>query len=190
MNPLQEAVQPEGETDWRGVIEAIEAAVTFLNVPVLVKEVGAGIGANVARRLFDIGVPAVDIAGLGGTNWTRIEAARRDDAELFAPFLDWGIPTVDALRDARSACPEGRLIASGGIRHGLDAAKALWLGATMTSMAGPVLKAMTGDGTSPPDAVAAIKVIEMWKAQLRLAVFLTGACDLAAFAGVEGRISR
>ena len=190
VNPLQEAVQPEGETDWRGVIEAIEAAVTFLNVPVLVKEVGAGIGANVARRLFDIGVHAVDIAGLGGTNWTRIEAARRDDAELFAPFLDWGIPTVDALRDARSACPEGRLIASGGIRHGLDAAKALWLGATMTSMAGPVLKAMTGDGTSPPDAVAAIKVIEMWKAQLRLAVFLTGACDLAAFAGVEGRISR
>ena len=153
----------------------------------LVKEVGAGISADVARRLFEIGVHAVDIAGLGGTNWTRIEAARRDDVELFEPFLDWGLPTVDALRDVRSACPDGRLIASGGVRHGLDAAKALWLGATMTSMAGPVLKAMTGDGTSA-DAAAAIKVIEIWKAQLRLAVFLTGACDLAAFASVEGQV--
>ena len=190
VNPLQEAVQPEGGTDWRGVMAAIEAAVQSLEVPVLVKEVGAGIGAEVAHRLFEIGVHAVDIAGLGGTNWTRIEAARRDDADLFSPFLDWGIPTVDALREVRAACPDGRLIASGGIRHGLDAAKALWLGATMTSMAGPVLKAMTGDGTSPPDTAAAIKVIEMWKAQLRLAVFLTGACDLAAFAGVEGRIGR
>lgn len=190
VNPLQEAVQPEGGTDWRGVMVAIEAAVKSLDVPVLVKEVGAGIGAEVAHRLFDIGVHAVDIAGLGGTNWTRIEAARRDDAELFEPFLDWGIPTVDALREVRAACPDGRLIASGGIRHGLDAAKALWLGATMTSMAGPVLKAMTGDGTGTPDTAAAINVIEVWKAQLRLAVFLTGACDLTAFAGVEGRIGR
>lgn len=190
VNPLQEAVQPEGGTDWRGVMAAIETAVKKLNVPVLVKEVGAGISADLARRLYDIGVHAVDVAGLGGTNWTRIEAARREDAILFDPFLDWGIPTVDALQEIRSACPSGRLIASGGIRHGLDAAKALWLGATMTSMAGPVLKAMTGDGRGSPDTDAAIRVIEMWKAQLRLAIFLTGACDLSAFATVEGRIGR
>ena len=188
LNPLQEAVQPEGETDWRGVLGAIETVVGVLEVPVMVKEVGAGIGPDVAQRLFDAGVHAVDIAGLGGTNWTRIEAARREDAALFEPFLDWGLPTVDALRAVRTACPNARLIASGGVENGLDAAKALWLGAALVSMAGPVLRALTGDGRGAPDGAAAVHVIERWKSQLRLALFLTGAPDLPSFAGKPGHV--
>ena len=188
LNPLQEAVQPEGQTDWRHVLAALETAVRELEVPVMVKEVGAGIGPEAAKRLFEVGVHAVDVAGLGGTNWTRIEAARRDDAAVFDPFLDWGLPTVDAIRAARAACPNGRLIASGGVRHGLDAAKALWLGAALVSMAGPVLRALTTDGIQAPDPRSALQAMDRCKAQLRLALFLTGAPDLAAFAGVPGFI--
>ena len=189
LNPLQEAAQPEGETGWRGVRDAIESLVAALDVPVMVKEVGAGIGPDVARQLFDVGVHAIDVAGLGGTNWTRIEVARREDAEIFAPFLDWGIPTVTALRAVRAACPAGRIIGSGGITDGLEAAKALWLGASLVSMAGPVLRALTGDGRGKPDADAAIEVIERWKSQLRLTLFLTGAANLDAFAAVPGHVS-
>ena len=189
LNPLQEAVQPEGQTDWRHVLSALETAVRELKVPVMVKEVGAGIGPEVARRLFDVGVHAVDVAGLGGTNWTRIEAARRDDPAVFEPFLDWGLPTVDAIRAVRTACPNGRLIASGGVRHGLDAAKALWLGTALVSMAGPVLRALTTDGVQTPDPHSAFRAMERFKAQLRLAMFLTGAPDLVSFAGVPGFIA-
>ena len=189
LNPLQEAAQPEGQTDWRHVLAAIANAVQELGVPVMVKEVGAGIGPDVARRLFDAGVHAVDVAGLGGTNWTRIEAARRADAALFDPFLDWGLPTVEVLQAVHAACPSGRLIASGGIRHGLDAAKALWLGAALVSMAGPVLRALTIDGEQAPDPDAAMAVMERCKNQIRLALFLTGAPDLSAFAGVSGRVA-
>ena len=109
LNPLQEAVQPEGERDWRHVLAAIEQAVVALPCRVIVKEVGAGIGLAVARRLFDVGVWAVDVAGLGGTNWTRIEAARREDPSLFVPFLDWGTPTVTCLHEISTAMPEKTL---------------------------------------------------------------------------------
>ena len=188
LNPLQEAVQPEGETDWRGVLAAIETLVPRIGCPVIAKEVGAGISAAAARRLYDAGIHSVDVAGLGGTNWTRIEAARREDAALFEPFLDWGVPTVDALLSVRAACPQGRLIASGGIANGLDAGKALWLGAEMASMAGPVLKAISKDGTGTPDIDMASEMIQLWQEQLRLALFLTGAHDLASFARVGGRL--
>ena len=188
LNPLQEAVQPEGETDWRGVLAAIETLVPRIGCPVIAKEVGAGISAAAARRLYDAGIHSVDVAGLGGTNWTRIEAARREDAALFEPFLDWGVPTVDALLSVRAACPQGRLIASGGIANGLDAGKALWLGAEMASMAGPVLKAISRDGTGTPDIDMASEMIQLWQEQLRLALFLTGAHDLASFARVGGRL--
>mgnify|MGYP001473865117 CR=1 FL=1 len=157
LNPLQEAIQPEGERDWRYVMPAIEKAVASLPCKVIVKEVGTGIGVEVARRLFDAGVWAVDVAGLGGTNWARIEAARRADPDMFAPFLDWGMPTVTCLREISEVMPEKMLLASGGIRHGLDAAKAIWLGASAVSLAGPVMVPM--DETRARAAASLLRLV-------------------------------
>ena len=187
LNPLQEAVQPEGETDWTGVKSAIAALVRNVAVPVIVKEVGAGINAALAAELFDMGVTAVDVAGFGGTNWARIEAARRDDnAELFAPFFDWGMPTVDCLRTVCHACPNQLVIASGGVRHGLDAAKAIRLGAAMVSAAGPMLARLVADD-GDLDIQRLQDFVARWKQQMALTLFLTGAPNLAAFGGIDMR---
>ena len=191
INPLQEAVQPEGETDWRGVLDAIAAAVEALPVPVIVKEVGAGIQAHLVQRLFAAGVAAVDVAGLGGTNWARIEAARRSDgsAAMFQPFLDWGIPTLDCLLEAREACPDQLLIASGGVRHGLDAAKALWAGASMVSLAGPMLKALSGPPTGSMEPDRLDSMIADWRDQIRLTLFLTGSANITSLRRCDAQIS-
>ena len=199
LNPLQEAVQPEGDRDWRGIAAAIEQAVVELPVPIIVKEVGAGINASLASRLFEMGVMGVDVAGLGGTNRTRIEAARiaDDEAALFAPFLDWGLPTLECLIDVCKHCPNNHIIASGGIRHGLDVAKALWVGASMVSMAGPMLKMlidMTSDETQvetkaetlSPDALST--ALMNWQKQLRLALFLTGSADIASLRQADAEL--
>jgi isopentenyl-diphosphate delta-isomerase len=166
LNPLQEAVQPEGEHDWRGVRDAISA--------------------SIASDLFALGVAAVDVAGFGGTNWTRIEAARRDDdITPFAPFLDWGIPTLDCLMAVtklrtETLRHEQLIIASGGLRHGLDAMRAYWLGADMTSLAGPMLKRLLDDDKTPsPDQLG--QFAAQLKQQMALTLFLTGAANLAAF---------
>ena len=185
LNPLQEAVQLEGETNWTGVKSAIKSLVKNVAVPVIVKEVGAGINAVLAAELFDMGVTAVDVAGFGGTNWARIEAARRDgDAELFAPFFDWGMPTVECLRTVCDACPGQLVIASGGVRNGLDAAKAIRLGAAMVSAAGPMLAHLVADD-SDLDIKKLAKFVTGWKQQMALTLFLTGAPNLAAFGGVD-----
>ena len=195
LNPLQEAVQPEGDTDWRGVMAAVETAVHTLSAPVMVKEVGAGLSPSLVHQLGTAGVSMIDVAGLGGTNWTRIEAARAPDAEIYAPFLDWGIPTVEILtalcdqrRSLADQSPYG-IIASGGVRSGLDVAKALWLGADMVSMAGPVLTALVGAGNGAPDVAAARHAVDVWTQQLTLALFLTGAPDLGALRHVAGQIT-
>ena len=186
LNPLQEAVQPEGEHDWRGVRDAIAALVKADMAPVIVKEVGAGISASLASDLFALGVAAVDVAGFGGTNWARIEAARRDDdITPFAPFLDWGIPTLDCLLAVTKLRPEHfghdhLIIASGGLRHGLDAMRAYWLGADMMSLAGPMLKRLLDDEKIPsPDQLG--QFAAQLKRQMALTLFLTGAPNLAEF---------
>jgi len=188
LNPLQEVVQPEGETDWTGVKSAIAELVKAVDVPVIIKEVGAGINAVLAGELFDLGVAAVDVAGFGGTNWARIEAMRRaDDAALFEPFLDWGLATIDCLRAVCSAYPGQLVIASGGVRHGLDAAKAMWLGAHMVSAAGPVLAHLVvADNQLDPAKLEGF--LRRWKQQMALSLFLTGSGDLDAFYKVEGRL--
>tara|TARA_B100001059_G_scaffold46746_1_gene39578 strand:- start:918 stop:2003 length:1086 start_codon:yes stop_codon:yes gene_type:complete len=186
LNPLQEAIQPEGEHDWRGVRDAIAALVKADMAPVIVKEVGAGISASLASDLFACGVAAVDVAGFGGTNWARIEVARRnDDITPFAPFLDWGIPTLNCLMAVTKSRPKTLrhnhlIIASGGLRHGLDAMRAYWLGADMTSLAGPLLKRLLDDDKTPsPEQLG--QFVAQVEQQMALTLFLTGAPNLAEF---------
>jgi len=177
LNPLQEAVQRGGDRDWRGVLEAIERLVHGLAVPVVVKEVGAGISAAVAQQLVGVGVATIDVAGAGGTSWARVEAERagseaaRQVAEAFA---GWGIPTAEALLAVREALPETPLIASGGIRDGVDVAKAIRLGANLVGQAAAVLP-------SAMDSTAAVvEHFEVVIQQLRIACFCTGSADLDA----------
>ncbi|MEZ3183693.1 type 2 isopentenyl-diphosphate Delta-isomerase [Pseudomonas sp. LM13] len=176
LNPLQEAVQVGGDRDWRGVLQAIEALAARLPVPVVIKEVGAGISAAVARRLIDAGVAAIDVAGAGGTSWAAVEAARAADASQQAvaqAFADWGIPTAQALLAVREACPNTPLIASGGIRDGVEAAKAIRLGADLVGQAAGVLQA------AMHSSEAVVSHFEVLIEQLRIACFCTGSADLA-----------
>lgn len=177
LNPLQEAVQPGGDRDWRGVLNAIEALTGSLSVPVVVKEVGAGISARVARQLVEAGVAAIDVAGAGGTSWAAVEAERAGDGsqrEIARAFAGWGIPTAMALQAVREACPATPLVASGGIRDGVEVAKAIRLGADLVGQAAGVLQAALHSS----DAVEAhFRVIIE---QLRIACFCTGSADLAS----------
>lgn len=183
LNPLQEAAQIEGDHDWRGTTDALAEFIAKSPVPVIIKEVGAGINAALATQLDALGAAYIDVAGLGGTNWTRIEVTRHPDTpegahqcNPFAPFLDWGIDTATALRQARAALPYGKLIGSGGIRHGLDVAKAMALGANLVCAAGPLLRALEDEsGHISQNKLGA--TIDEWHHQLRLACFLTNAAS-------------
>lgn len=177
LNPLQEAVQPGGDRDWRGVLKAIEALAGSLTVPVVIKEVGAGISGRVARQLVDAGVAAIDVAGAGGTSWAAVEAERaasEHEREIARAFANWGIPTAAALRAVRHACPTTPLIASGGIRDGVEVAKAIRLGADLVGQAAGVLQAALHSS----DAVEAH--FRVLIEQLRIACFCTGSADLAS----------
>jgi isopentenyl-diphosphate delta-isomerase len=177
LNPLQEVLQDGGDTDWRGVGRAIGALTRGLGVPVIVKEVGAGISVDVARRLVDCGVAAIDVAGAGGTSWAAVEGRRASEESgraLGEIFRDWGIATPDCLVAIRAAFPDLPLIASGGIRHGLDAAKAIRLGAGLAGQAGALLPAAT------QGAEAVIRHVSQWAKALRIACFATGSASLAA----------
>jgi isopentenyl-diphosphate delta-isomerase len=177
LNPLQEAVQAEGDRNWRGVLDAIGQAVDTLGVPVIVKEVGAGLSASVAQALAQVGVRVIDVAGLGGTSWAAVEAERAQrpaDREVAMAFAQWGIPTATSLVMVRRALPDVTLIASGGIRNGVDAAKAICLGADLVGQAAGVLR----DATLSTAAV--IEHFEIVIRQLRIACFCTGSADLAA----------
>ncbi len=179
LNPLQEALQADGDWDWRGLLNKIAAVCRGLEVPVVVKEVGWGISEKVARWLADAGVAAIDVAGAGGTSWSAVEshrAATEARRRLALAFTDWGIPTAEALLQARRGAPGLPLIASGGMRTGLDAAKALALGAAAVGIASPFLKA----AAESAEAVAA--GIDQFAAELRIAMFCAGASNVAALA--------
>ena len=179
LNPLQEALQEGGDTDWRGVLHAIGALVPRLGAPVIVKEVGSGISVDVARRLLDCGVAAIDVAGSGGTSWASVEGRRSEDPEgqnLGEIFRNWGIPTAKSLTEIRAHFPEIPLIASGGIRHGLDGAKAIRLGAILIGQAAALLPAAM-KGTE-----AVIAHVETFARALRIACFATGSGSIAALA--------
>ncbi len=143
LNPLQEALQPEGNTNFSGLLRKIEKVCAGLEVPVIVKEVGWGISPQVALKLVEAGVAAIDVAGAGGTCWSLIEMYRvkpENFKNVALAFSDWGIPTAEALKSIRQVLPEFPLIASGGIRTGVDAAKAIAMGADLIGIAAPFLK--------------------------------------------------
>jgi isopentenyl-diphosphate delta-isomerase len=179
LNPAQELIQPGGDRDFRGGLDAIGRLVRELAVPVVVKETGCGISRTVARRLKAVGVGMVDVSGAGGTSWVRVEAIRADEdgQALGQVFSNWGIPTAAALigaRDAGLGC-----IASGGIRTGLDVAKVLALGARVAGVALPVFRAYREGGPA-----AARRFVERLLTELRTAMVLTGSRNVDALGQV------
>ena len=177
LNPLQEAVQAGGDRDWSNLLTKIERLSAALEVPVAVKEVGHGIGPRSARLLADCGVAAIDVAGAGGTSWSEVEAYRQPDsqaARIAHGFAGWGLPTALALIESVAAVPELPIFASGGMRTGLDAAKAIRLGAALVGIAAPILGDAAKTGEAVRDHVAPL--IE----QLRIASFCTGSGSLSA----------
>lgn len=176
LNPLQELLQPEGNTNFKGVLNGIALMVRELPVPVIVKEIGAGISPAVAKRLLEIGVQYIDIAGAGGTSWAGVEILRRGRENSARQFWDWGIPTATALHDVvtlRSSGYTFQIIASGGISTGMEAAKCIGLGADMVASARPMLKALVNGGKR-----ALKSLIVEWGSDLRSAMFLTGSATV------------
>lgn len=174
LNPLQELLQPEGEPRFSGVLEAIAEAVAASPVPVIVKEVGAGISGSVAQRLADVGVTTIDVAGAGGTSWAGVEILRREEGDRGTAFWDVGLPTAECLQQCRGIVPT--LIASGGVTSGTDAAKALALGAHMAGVARPALQAVMREGTD-----GLVTLLQQWHTDLRRWMFLTGSPTLHRF---------
>lgn len=175
LNPLQEAVQPEGDTNFGGLLEKIEVVCQALKVPVIVKEVGWGLSARAARQLASAGVAALDVAGAGGVSWTQVEMHRaqtESQRSLAASFRDWGIPTAESILQARRVAPDIPIFASGGIRTGGEIAKCIALGATLGGLATPFLKAAT------ISAEKTIQTIQNIKRELQVTMFAAGAGDL------------
>ena len=170
-NPLQEAVQAAGDTNFAGLAKKVEEICKKLEVPVIVKEVGWGLSERSAKLLADCGVSAIDVAGAGGTSWSQVEMHRAPDEftrELAATFVEWGIPTADSILNVKKAAPEMTIFASGGLKDGLDIAKCLALGATLGGMAGPFLKAAAISTKS------VVQMMELTKRQIEVTMFASG----------------
>ncbi|WP_276352892.1 type 2 isopentenyl-diphosphate Delta-isomerase [Cohnella caldifontis] len=174
-NALQEVFQPGGDTDFRDLYRRLEEVCRKLDVPVGVKEVGWGIGGPVARKLAEAGVAFIDAAGAGGTSWSQVEKYRQKDPlyrEAAEAFADWGIPTAECVREIREALPDIPLIASGGLRNGVDAAKAIALGADLAGFGRSLLR----DAAEGGDVRGRLERVEL---ELRAAMFACGARELS-----------
>ena len=181
INPLQEAVQAEGDTDFSGSLTRLREFADTFDYPVLVNEVGHGIGAAAAARLADCRIAAVDVAGAGGTSWARVEQLVRYGEVRYPSLAEWGVPTAQALMECKAALPGMPLVASGGIRTGMDAAKAIALGADAVSISRPLL----------PAAVQSVGAVTDWLGgfieELSICLHGCGAHDLSGLraAGVD-----
>lgn len=176
LNPLQEALQPEGETHFANLVEKIAAVCKSLPVPVIVKEVGWGISAQTAKRLIEAGVAAIDVAGAGGTSWSQVEMYRAQSesaARIASHFIDWGIPTAECIKTIRSFHPSIPLIASGGLRNGIEIAKCIALGANLGAMASPFLKAADRSLQDTIETIAEIK------REIQITMFVAGATSIS-----------
>lgn len=171
LNPLQEALQPEGETNFFGLLAKIETICSKLGRPVIVKEVGWGISENTAKQLFNAGVSAIDVAGAGGTSWSQVELHRlktQSRQRIAADFRSWGIPTAESIRMVVNAAPDLPVIASGGIKTGMDIAKCIALGASLGGIAGPLLRAAAISGDELD------LLLDEIKTELTITMFATG----------------
>ncbi|GBC74870.1 Isopentenyl-diphosphate delta-isomerase [archaeon HR06] len=178
LNPLQELIQPEGDTNFKGVLDKIREFTKALDVPIIVKEVGAGISREVAIKLELAGVAAINVSGYGGTSWAGVEQLRaeaakvKDKADLGLLFWDWGIPTAAALLEVCNSV-KVPVIASGGIRNGLEIGKSLVLGATMSALAYPFLK------LALESKEAVIEKVKSLTLELKATMFLLGVKEVS-----------
>ncbi|MBW4545539.1 MAG: type 2 isopentenyl-diphosphate Delta-isomerase [Symplocastrum torsivum CPER-KK1] len=176
LNPLQECIQPKGDTNFKGLIDKINILCNKIPVPVIVKEVGNGISAAMAQKLLDAGVTAIDVAGAGGTSWAKVESERAlniQQRRLGLTFANWGLPTAECITSIRAIAPEIPLIASGGLRDGLDVAKAIALGADIAGLALPFLQA----AAESTDAVESL--VQLLSAEITTVLFCTGNANLS-----------
>ncbi len=187
LNALQEAVQPEGETQFTGLLNKIESICQEIQVPVIAKEVGWGFSEWDARRLYEVGVSAIDVAGAGGTSWSQVEMHRATNASqkrLAAAFINWGIPTTQSFINVKNAAPELIIFASGGIRSGVDIAKSIALGASLGGLAGPFLKAATHSLDETLLTIAELR------REIQICMFAAGAGSLEALQKTPMTISK
>ena len=171
LNPLQECIQPRGDVNFKGLLGKIEQLCDRIPVPVIAKEVGNGISATMAQKLIDAGISAIDVAGAGGTSWAKVESERAENnlqRRLGNTFADWGIPTADCLIAIDRAFPHVPLIASGGLRNGLEVAKAIALGADLVGLAFPFLQA----ANLSPEALE--ELVQVLVAEIKTVLFCTG----------------
>jgi isopentenyl-diphosphate delta-isomerase len=174
-NAVQEALQPEGNTNFAGLLSKVEQICRQIHVPVIAKEVGWGFSEKDVVGLRDAGIQAIDVAGAGGTSWSQVEKYRTADedmARLAEAFIDWGIPTSEAIQIVRKAAPELIVIASGGLRSGIDIAKCIALGASLGGMASPFLKAAV------QSLDQTINVIGSITREIRTVMFAAGIANL------------
>jgi isopentenyl-diphosphate Delta-isomerase len=175
LNPLQEALQPEGDHNFSNLTSKIEDIAKNLEVPIIIKEVGWGISTQTAQKLVDAGAAAIDVAGAGGTSWSQVEMHRIEDryrAQTAGAFIDWGIPTCQSIQNVRNVSKEIPLFASGGLKTGIEIVKCLALGANMGGMAGTFLKA------ADESLETTVQVMRMIVDQIRIAMFACGARTL------------
>ena len=176
LNPLQECIQPHGDTNFKGLLNKIERLCQQIDVPIIAKEVGNGISVPMAARLMNAGVDAIDVAGAGGTSWAKVESERAENnlqRQLGRTFADWGMSTAECVVQIRDRYPDIPLIASGGLRNGLEVAKAIALGADLAGLAFPFLQA----ASQSEEAID--ELIELLIAELKTVLFCTGNVDLA-----------
>lgn len=174
-NPLQEAVQPEGNTHFAGLLHKVEQVCQALPVPVIAKEVGWGFSEIDVRNLVNAGISAIDVAGAGGTSWSQVEMHRarsQTQAQLASAFIDWGIPTAEAIQIACQAAPGLPVFASGGLRSGVDIAKCIALGARLGGMAAPFLE------SAVQSIDKTLEVIERVIREIQISMFSAGIKDL------------
>ncbi len=175
LNPLQEAVQENGDTNFAGLAKKIEEVCKKIGVPLIAKEVGWGISEKTAKVLADCGISAIDVAGAGGTSWSQVEMHRAPDEftrELAATFVGWGIPTAESIQMVKKAASDMTVFASGGLKDGLDIAKCLALGASLGGMAGQFLKA------AAVSTEQAVEMMRLTKKQIEVTMFACGAEEI------------